>query len=116
MKIRRSAIALLLSFICLFTVLAFIGNGAILMRHSAPVTRSAAAPRNSISQTLLLTLTGEVAFDHFGRSVASAGDVNGDGFADVLIGADAHHDAQGRAYLYLGSSSGLSTVPALTLT
>ncbi len=43
----------------------------------------------------------------FGSSVASAGDVNGDGYADVVIGALIQNSVS--AYLYLGSSSGLST-------
>src|SRR5207253_195981 len=51
----------------------------------------------------------------FGRSVAGVGDVNGDGFDDVLVGAplfDTGQPDEGHAYLYLGSSCGLSTVAA----
>ena len=53
----------------------------------------------------------------FGKSVASAGDVNGDGFLDVVVGApdlNAQAEREGRAYLYLGTSSGLSTTAAWT--
>ena len=32
-------------------------------------------------------LSGVAADDHSGCSVASAGDVNGDGFADLIVGA-----------------------------
>lgn len=52
-------------------------------------------------------LNGETAGDRFGISVAGAGDVNGDGLADVLVGAyqnDAGGVDAGRAYLYLGSA------------
>ncbi|RMG15803.1 MAG: hypothetical protein D6729_12065, partial [Deltaproteobacteria bacterium] len=53
----------------------------------------------------------------FGRAVASAGDVNGDGFDDVLVGAPRYDNGEtdeGRAFLYLGSASGLSSTPAWT--
>jgi hypothetical protein len=52
--------------------------------------------------------------DNYGWSVASAGDVNGDGYADVLVGAPHHTDTssqQGRAYLFYGNSSGISATP-----
>ncbi len=48
-------------------------------------------------------LVGQVGDHNFGTSVATAGDVNGDGYSDVIIG-DAYH---GRAYAWLGSSTGL---------
>ena len=44
----------------------------------------------------------------FGYSVASAGDVNGDGFSDVIVGAYLWGTGEGRAYVYHGSASGLS--------
>ena len=59
-----------------------------------------------MDNTADLTLTGEVASDHFGCSVSSAGDVNGDGYSDVIVGAylnDAGGVNAGRAYLYLSS-------------
>ncbi len=49
---------------------------------------------------------------HFGNAVASAGDVNGDGYADVVVGAMTHPQGvgiPGRAYVFLGSPDGLST-------
>jgi len=40
----------------------------------------------------------------FGSSIAPAGDVNGDGFADFVVGADPHHQGSvGGAFLYLGA-------------
>lgn len=53
-----------------------------------------------------------------GWSVATAGDVNGDGFSDVIVGAvefDGSFTDEGRAYLYLGSATGLATSPAWTI-
>ncbi len=53
----------------------------------------------------------------YGNSVSSAGDVNGDGYSDVIIGAeyyDAVNTNAGKAYLYLGSSSGLQASPSWT--
>jgi hypothetical protein len=53
----------------------------------------------------------------FGRSVASAGDVNGDTFDDLIVGAFGFDNGQtneGRAFLYLGSAAGLSPTPAWT--
>jgi hypothetical protein len=46
----------------------------------------------------------------FGSSVASAGDVNGDGYADVIVGADQYDAGQtdeGAAFVFLGSASGI---------
>lgn len=54
---------------------------------------------------------------HFGISVASAGDVNADGFDDLLVGAsrhDAGKAAEGAAHLYLGSPAGPLPDPTWT--
>jgi hypothetical protein len=51
----------------------------------------------------------------FGASVASAGDVNGDGFADVIVGAteyDAGQFNEGAAFVFLGSASGIASAGA----
>jgi FG-GAP repeat len=47
--------------------------------------------------------------------VCSAGNVNGDGYGDVLVGASQYDDGQedeGVVFLYLGSPGGLSSAPA----
>ena len=47
----------------------------------------------------------------FGWSVASAGDVNGDGYSDVIVGAP-YAAVSGRVHVYFGSPSGLSAARA----
>ena len=51
--------------------------------------------------------TGFAAGDLFGTSISSAGDVNGDGYSDLIIGAslnDAAGASAGRAYIYYGGT------------
>jgi len=47
----------------------------------------------------------------FGVDVAIAGDVNADGFADLLVGAAGTDNYSGQAYLYYGTPTGLDPVP-----
>ena len=61
-----------------------------------------------------LTLEANIAGAQFGASTATAGDVNGDGYADVVVGAP-QSGGIGRAYVYMGSPGGLSAAPVLTL-
>jgi len=56
-----------------------------------------------------VNLTGEVTGDNFGFSVSGAGDINGDGYSDVIVGAPYYTSGvigdAGRAYLYYGGAS-----------
>lgn len=61
-------------------------------------------------------LTGENAGDYAGATVADAGDIDGDGLGDILIGAlhyQAQYSDQGAAYIVLGKS--LSTESVIDL-
>ncbi len=71
---------------------------------------------NGLSPTPTFTATGETLGSYFGISVGTAGDVNGDGYADVIVGARGYLSNTGRAYVYLGSPTGLSATPAFTAT
>ena len=56
-------------------------------------------------------LSGVAAGDFSGCSVASAGDVNGDGFADLIVGAlraDPHGNNSGASYVVFGKASGFA--------
>jgi hypothetical protein len=69
---------------------------------------------NGLSATPVLTITGEGPDIYFGRSVAAAGDVNGDGYDDVVVGAQAYDNWTGRVYVYPGSPSGVGATPIFT--
>ncbi len=61
---------------------------------------------------------GRQSNENFGYSVSSAGDVNGDGYSDVIVGAPdftTNFNQEGRAYAYLGSANGLAQAPSWTV-
>lgn len=72
-----------------------------------------------VSQEPTLVLEGVAENDFFGRSVASAGDLNGDGFNDLAIGAAGAAvgglRAAGTVTVYHGSAMGISSVPTRLL-
>jgi hypothetical protein len=62
-------------------------------------------------------LDGVAAGDFSGRSVSNAGDVNGDGFDDLIIGAwgaDPNGDWSGSSYVVFGKASGFSATMDLS--
>ena len=77
--------------------------GSTQCAQSHPSTESASS---EIDLSLAdYSFVGDNGSDYTGWSVSSAGDVDGDGFADVLVGAMGNSDGSceaGRAYLTLG--------------
>jgi FG-GAP repeat protein len=59
---------------------------------------------SSLTSRILFDPEGEHTGDEFGASIAWVGDVNGDGYDDVLVGAFRYAEIQsvGQAYLYFG--------------
>ncbi len=77
------------------------GGAFVYYGHSDP-------PNQTPNWTVLRSQAGE----EFGIVINSAGDVNGDGYADVIVGAplyDGGQDEEGRAFVYYGSPNGLPT-------
>ena len=72
---------------------------------------------------VLVSPEGPGVLTYFGDKVVAVGDVNGDGYADVLVDDERGNDPgdpnnlqfRGTAYLYLGSPDGLSSTPAARL-
>jgi hypothetical protein len=67
-----------------------------------------------LSGTAAWIAESDVSGAYFGTSVSGAGDVNGDGYDDVIVGADLYDTGEGKAYVYHGGASGLSGTPAWT--
>jgi hypothetical protein len=74
---------------------------------------------SSLNGTNGFALNGSInAYDNSGASVSSAGDVNGDGLADLIIGAngaDPNGSKSGQSYVIFGSSASSSTLPLINL-
>jgi len=63
------------------------------------------------------TFTGDQSGENLGIGMGTAGDVNGDGYCDVLVSAWLYDNGlmdEGRVYLFYGSATGLGTTPVWT--
>jgi hypothetical protein len=65
---------------------------------------------SGLSEPVLLQ--GESPNHEFGAAVAGVGDINSDGFADLVIGAPGYHSNAGGLYIYLGKEAGIETTPS----
>jgi hypothetical protein len=77
-------------------------QGRVWLVFGSP-TGFASAPRR--------VLSGLTDAEHLGAALAGAGDVNGDGFDDVLVGATGAVDGSGRVEVFPGSAAGLGATP-----
>jgi hypothetical protein len=85
-------------------------SGAVFVFHGSP-TGPSTTPNWEIE--------AEARDIALGSTVSAAGDVNNDGFDDVIVAAPLYASSpeqgyEGKLYLYLGDSDGLSTLPAWT--
>ncbi|HEX6428066.1 MAG TPA: integrin alpha, partial [Niastella sp.] len=81
-------------------------EGAVFVYHGSAT---------GINTTAVTTIESNQGGAYLGYSVASAGDVNGDGYSDVIVGAylyDNNEVDEGAAFIYHGSATGISTTAA----
>ena len=86
----------------------YLGSGRVYAFHGSSV---------GFSSTPDWIVDNEQPISTFGAAVSTAGDVNGDGYSDVIIGAQLYDNGEsneGKTFVYHGSASGLSTSPAWT--
>lgn len=82
-------------------------EGAAFVFHGSPSGVPDGDPASAAS-----TLQGNQDFALFGLSVAGAGDTNGDGRADVIVGAPLYDDGEadeGAAFVFHGSGAGVAS-------
>ncbi len=82
---------------------------------------SSAISLSTLNGTAGFRLDGAAADDRSGVAVSSAGDVNGDGFADLIVGANGADtngvtagDYQGSSYVVFGKAGGFSSTVSLS--
>ena len=69
---------------------------------------------SSLNGTNGFILIGIDRGDESGRSVSSAGDVNGDGYDDLIIGADGADGSAGETYVIYGGATGTESLTPVT--
>jgi hypothetical protein len=83
--------------------------------NSAQEKKNIHDPEQQLLKDIGAKLNGPGPFSYFGHVVSTGGDINGDGYSDVLVGAPYHTSLKGAVYIYMGSSTGISTTASLIL-
>ncbi|NIJ53990.1 FG-GAP-like repeat-containing protein [Dyadobacter arcticus] len=80
-----------------------INSGAAFIYYGSP---------NGLNFIQPTKLGSNVPFAHFGSSVSGAGDINGDGYGDVIVGAPYYgnnEEDEGAVYVFYGSALGINS-------
>jgi len=72
-------------------------------------------PQDAALSTVSIALHGSLGYESAGVTVARAGDVNGDGYGDFLVGANGAHNGAGKTYLIFGKASGWMSQDLVTV-
>ena len=86
------------------------GSGASYVVFGQSGGFGAALNLNTLNGANGFQINGEAAFDNSSASVAGAGDINNDGFADLIIGAaaaDPNGGRSGASYVIFGTAAGM---------
>ena len=87
------------------------GEAYIIFGSNAPFTSPFTSPfdLSSLDGTNGFVINGIDTDNFAGVSVSNAGDVNGDGFDDIIVGAPLTPGGVGQAYVIFGSNAGFSS-------
>jgi hypothetical protein len=106
---------------CILTVMRFAMLFVLLVAMLLPAQMTLASTTTNATGPLPTspswTAESNQANSGFGYSVSAAGDVNGDGYNDVIVGAFNYSNGEeneGKVFVYYGSASGLNATPDWT--